>query len=71
MHYPHVVAVDVPSGINSDTGELMGAGIHANTTVTFGRSKTGLITGEGKEFAGNVIVENIGIPDEAYDHVLS
>lgn len=71
MHYPHVVAVDVPSGINSDTGELMGAGIHAKTTITFGRSKTGLITGEGREYAGNVIVEDIGIPDEAYDHVLS
>ena len=71
IHYPHVVAVDIPSGINSDNGELMGAGIHAHTTVTFGRSKTGLITGEGKSYAGDVIVEDIGIPDEAYEHVLS
>ena len=71
MHYSHVIAVDIPSGINSDTGELMGAGIHSETTITFGRSKTGLITGEGREYAGNVIVEDIGIPDEAYDHVLS
>ena len=71
MHYPHVIAVDIPSGINSDTGELMGAGIHAGTTVTFGRSKTGLITGEGQEYAGSVIVEDIGIPEEAYDHALS
>ena len=71
IHYPHVVAVDIPSGINSDNGELMGAGIHAHTTVTFGRSKTGLITGEGKEYAGSIIVEDIGIPDEAYEHVLS
>ena len=71
MHYPHVIAVDIPSGINSDTGELMGAGIHAEITVTFGRSKTGLITGAGQEYAGTVIIEDIGIPDEAYDHVLS
>ena len=71
MHYPHVVAVDVPSGINSDTGELMGAGIHAEHTITFGRYKTGLITGDGKDYAGVVMVEDIGIPDEAYDHVLS
>ena len=49
----------------------MGAGIHSETTITFGRNKTGLITGEGREYAGNVIVEDIGIPDEAYDHVLS
>ena len=71
MHYSNVIAVDIPSGINSDTGDLMGAGIHADTTITFGRSKTGLITGEGKDYAGDVIVEDIGIPDEAYDHVLS
>jgi len=71
MHYLHVVAVDIPSGINSDTGELMGAGIRAEVTVTFGRNKTGLITGEGKDYAGEVIVEDIGIPEEAYDHALS
>ena len=71
MHYSHVIAVDIPSGVNSDTGELMGAGIHSETTITFGRNKTGLITGAGREYAGNVIVEDIGIPDEAYDHVLS
>lgn len=71
MHYSNVIAVDIPSGINSDTGDLMGAGIHADTTITFGRSKTGLISGEGKDYAGDVIVEDIGIPDEAYDHVLS
>ena len=71
MHYSHVIAVDMPSGINSDTGELMGAGIHAEATVTFGMLKTGLTTGEGTEYAGEVIVEDIGIPEEAYEHVLS
>ena len=71
MHYPHVIAVDVPSGINSDTGELMGAGIHAEHTITFGRNKTGLTAADGKDYAGEVRVEDIGIPDEAYDHVLS
>lgn len=71
MQYSHVIAVDMPSGINSDTGELMGAGIHAEATVTFGRLKTGLTTGEGAEYAGEVIVEDIGIPEEAYEHVLS
>lgn len=71
LHCPHVIAVDVPSGISSDTGELMGAGIHAEHTITFGRNKTGLINGDGKIYAGEVIVEDIGIPDEAYDHVLS
>ena len=69
--HKYVIAVDIPSGINSDTGELTGAGIHADTTITFGMNKTGLIQGDGKEYAGEIIVEDIGIPGEAYDHVLS
>ncbi len=70
-HFEHVIAVDVPSGINSDTGELLGAGIHADTTITFGRIKTGLINNDGKEYSGRILTEDIGIPDEAYDNVLS
>lgn len=61
-----VLAIDAPSGINTDTGELMGCGIKADVTITFGRNKTGLVCGAGQEFAGRVLVENIGIPDEAY-----
>ena len=69
--YPNVVAIDVPSGINSDTGVLLGGGIHATATITFGRNKTGLTKALGKEYAGEVIIRDIGIPDEAYDHALS
>lgn len=61
-----VLAIDAPSGINTDTGELMGCGIKANVTITFGRNKTGLVCGAGQNFAGRVLVEDIGIPDEAY-----
>ena len=64
--FKHVIAVDMPSGINSDSGELMGAGIHASTTITFGKMKTGLAEGSGPEYAGEVIVRDIGIPEEAY-----
>ena len=64
--FKHVIAVDMPSGINSDSGELMGAGIHATTTITFGKMKTGLAGGAGLEYAGEVLVRNIGIPEEAY-----
>ena len=62
-----VLAIDAPSGINTDTGELMGCGIKADVTITFGRNKTGLVCGAGRNFAGRVLVEDIGIPDEAYD----
>lgn len=61
-----VLAIDAPSGINTDTGELMGCGIKADVTITFGRNKTGLVCGAGQELAGRVLVEDIGIPDEAY-----
>ncbi len=61
-----VLAIDAPSGINTDTGELMGCGIKADVTITFGRNKTGLVRGAGQNFAGRVLVEDIGIPDEAY-----
>lgn len=61
-----VLAIDAPSGINTDTGELMGCGIKADVTITFGRNKTGLVCGAGRNFAGRVLVEDIGIPDEAY-----
>ncbi len=62
-----VLAIDAPSGINTDTGALMGCGIPADLTLTFGRNKTGLVTGEGRAYAGKVEVEDIGIPDEAYE----
>ena len=62
-----VLAIDAPSGINTDTGELMGCGIKADVTITFGRNKTGLVCGTGQNFAGRVLVEDIGIPDEASD----
>lgn len=61
-----VLAIDAPSGINTDTGELMGCGIRAVVTITFGRNKTGLVCGDGQAFAGRVLVEDIGILDEAY-----
>ena len=64
--YGEIIAIDVPSGIDTDTGELMGAGIRADVTITFGRNKTGLLNGAGKEYSGQILVEDIGIPDIAY-----
>ena len=57
-----VVAVDVPSGIHSDTGFVMGAAVEADVTVTFGWEKRGTLLYPGRSFAGRVVVENIGFP---------
>ena len=51
-----VVAVDMPSGINTDTGELMGVAVNATATVTFAVNKVGLTKSAGKKHAGRVVV---------------
>ncbi len=57
-----VVAVDIPSGLNGDTGEVMGETVRADETVTFHRPKPGLYLREGPDYAGRVTVADIGIP---------
>jgi hydroxyethylthiazole kinase-like uncharacterized protein yjeF len=62
-----VVAVDLPSGIEADTGEVRGAAIRADLTVTFGTYKPGLLIDPGREYAGVVRLVGIGLelPAEA------
>jgi len=57
------VAVDIPSGINSDTGEVCDLAVRADATVTFHRVKKGLTTSQ--EYTGELVVKGIGIPVEA------
>ena len=57
-----VVAVDVPSGVNASTGEVEGACVEADVTVTFHASKVGLWIHPGKARAGRVVEVEIGIP---------
>lgn len=56
-----VIAVDIPSGLHSDTGAIMGTAIRAAATITFAFSKTGLLMGHGQTHAGKVITADIGI----------
>jgi NAD(P)H-hydrate epimerase len=60
-----VVAVDVPSGLSADTGRPLGACVRADRTVTFGFLKRGLVLHPGVALAGEVSVDDIGIPAEA------
>jgi NAD(P)H-hydrate epimerase len=57
-----VVAVDVPSGISSDTGEVMGCAVRADITVTFGLPKLGHLLYPGRSYTGELFVEDIGFP---------
>lgn len=57
-----VVACDLPSGVNGDTGEILGDAVQAKVTVTFTCAKPGLYLGAGAGRAGKVQVMDIGIP---------
>ncbi|MEH6343822.1 MAG: NAD(P)H-hydrate dehydratase [Bermanella sp.] len=56
-----VLAVDVPSGINSTTGALQGAAIHARTTISMVAYKQGLFTGAGPAYAGQVRLASLSV----------
>lgn len=57
-----VLAIDVPSGVDADTGEAGEDAVVATTTVTFGAIKPGLLLGEGRHRAGRLVVAPIGLP---------
>lgn len=61
-----IIAIDVPSGIDSSTGIALEPAIVATLTVTLGLPKQGLVQNAGPAHAGRVIVADIGIPAVAY-----
>ena len=63
-----VTAVDIPSGIHSATGAVMGTALAADITVTFGFEKTGLLLYPGKGFAGQVRTADIGFTEDSLEY---
>jgi NAD(P)H-hydrate epimerase len=66
---PLVVAVDCPTGLNCDTGELEPAALPADLTVTFAHPKVGLLRFPGAEAVGEIVVADIAIPPELAEDV--
>src|SRR3954466_15894755 len=67
-----VVAVDLPSGVNADTGEIAGAAVRADVTVTMHGRKVGLEVAPGRFHAGEVAVADIGLePRETATHLVT
>lgn len=56
------IAVDIPTGIEADTGDILGEAVKAHVTITFHRTKRGLE--KAREYVGELVVKDIGIPKE-------
>jgi len=68
LHLP-VVAIDVPSGLGSDSGEVHGFGVRADMTVTMGLPKIGLLKPAAADFVGAIEIADIGIPREFVEEI--
>ncbi len=64
----YIIAVDIPSGLNPNSGEITSNVIRANTTITFHRIKVGLLN--NTKYTGDLILKKIGIPLEAEDGII-
>lgn len=63
------VAIDMPSGIDATSGEILGVAFHADYTVTFGLKKLGMYFFDGIDYCGKIICANVGFPQKAIAQV--
>lgn len=66
QHPAAVLAIDIPSGLNADTGAIMGIAVHADVTITFIALKQGLFTGQGPNCCGTLRFADLDVPDAIY-----
>ncbi len=64
-----VLALDVPSGLNADSGRCPGAAVRADVTVTFIAKKRGLHTGQSADHVGTLELATLGVPDGIYAQI--
>lgn len=64
-----VLAMDIPSGLNADTGAIMGIAICASITVSFVGLKQGMFTGRGTTCCGRIYFSDLGVPEQVYRRV--
>ncbi|MTI67050.1 MAG: NAD(P)H-hydrate epimerase [Firmicutes bacterium] len=63
----HILSIDIPSGLNCDTGEIYNVCIKANETVTLQLNKKGFLNPNAKDYTGEVLIERIGMPPNIVD----
>ncbi len=64
-----VIAVDIPSGLHSDTGNILGCAVEADATVTFIGLKQGLFTGFAAQYVGDIVYASLDLPMDAWQIV--
>lgn len=64
-----VFAVDIPSGLNANTGKVMGDAVKADCTLTFIALKQGLFTGDAADYCGEILLDSLEVPDDVFDEV--
>lgn len=64
-----VLAIDVPTGVNADTGNVQTVAVQASKTLTFIALKSGLLTGPATNFCGDVILDDLNLPTELFAQV--
>jgi len=66
-----LLSIDIPSGLNADTGQIMGCAVNADATISFIGLKQGLFTGQGVEYAGDIHFSDLDVPDKVGESVNS
>lgn len=64
-----ILAIDVPTGIDADTGQIQGIALRANVTITFIGVKVGLLTGSGCSYSGEIALNELQFPTEIYQSI--
>jgi len=64
-----IISIDIPSGVNGESGKVMGTCIRASRTVTFGLPKIGLVIHPGCEYTGELVIADIGFPSKAIEQI--
>jgi hydroxyethylthiazole kinase-like uncharacterized protein yjeF len=66
-----VLAIDLPSGLDANTGAILGSAVRAEVTATMGAGKVGFTRGEGPGLVGEIVVVDLGIPPTVLERAIS
>lgn len=69
QHPAYVMSMDIPSGLQADTGQTCGCAVFADLTVTFIAMKQGLLTGQAREYTGELQLADLDIPNQIFAQI--